>query len=113
MTRCLLPVIAALVLLLVGCENQSPLEQHGCTQPRVIAFTAAWCGPCKAAKPYLVQVEAAGVEVEIVDIDENPEMARRYGVTSVPMFLVYVCGRKAVRTQDVAVMLALSRLGCK
>ncbi|MCL4855388.1 MAG: thioredoxin family protein [Bryobacteraceae bacterium] len=112
MIRRLLLAIAALTLL-AGCENQPLKEQHGCVRPKVIAFTAAWCGPCREAKPYLVQVEAAGVEVEIVDIDEHPESARQYGVTSVPTFFVYVCGKKAVRTQDITVVVALTRFGCK
>ena len=113
MVRCLLPVIAALALLLASRENQPPLDQHGCAPPKVIAFTTAWCGPCKAAKPSLVQMKAAGVQVEIVDIDQNPDLARQYGITSVPTFLVYVCGRKAVRTQDVAVVVALTRSRCE
>ena len=112
MIQHLLPAIAALMLL-AGCENQPPKEQHGCVRPKVIAFTAAWCGPCKQAKPFLVQVEAAGVEVQVVDIDEHPDMARRYGVTSVPTFFVYVSGKKTVRTQDVTVVVALTRFGCK
>ena len=109
MIRRLLLAIVALTLL-AGCEAP---QQRGCVRPKVIAFTATWCGPCKAAKPYLVQVEAAGVEVQIVDIDQNPDMARQYGVTSVPTFFVYVCGKKAVRTQDVTVVVALTRFGCK
>ena len=39
------------------------------------------------------------MDVEIIDIDEQPELAKQYGITSVPTFIVYVCGKKAVRTQ--------------
>jgi thiol-disulfide isomerase/thioredoxin len=109
MIRRLLLAIVALTLL-TGCEAP---QQRGCVRPRVIAFTATSCGPCNTAKPYLIQVEAAGVEVQIVDIDQNPDIARQYGVTSVPTFFVYVCGRKTVRTQDVAVVVALTRFGCR
>jgi len=115
MTRRLLLVIAALILLafllLAGCAGQS----RGCapSSPKVVAFTASWCGPCKQAKPHLARMESAGVEVEIVDIDKHPELARRYGGTSVPTFFVYVYGKKAVRTQDVTVVVALTRRGCK
>ncbi len=97
------------VTLLGGCASQS----RGCAPSKVVAFTAAWCGPCKQAKPHLARMESAGVEVEIVDIDKNPELARRYGVTSVPTFFVYVRGKKTVRTQNLAVVVALTRLGCE
>jgi thiol-disulfide isomerase/thioredoxin len=110
-------LLLVLLPLLLGCENPSPTQptqptqpnHGGCVRPKVIAFTASWCGPCKQAKPYLVQIEARGVEVQIVDIDENPAMARQYGVTRVPTFFVYVCGKKAVRTQDVSVVDRLTR----
>lgn len=108
--------VAAAVLLLVlsplllGCENPQP-KNRGCVRPKVVAFTATWCGPCNAAKPALVEIEAAGVEVQVVDIDANPELARKYGVTSVPTFFVYICGRKVVRTQDVSVVVSLTRFG--
>jgi thioredoxin-like negative regulator of GroEL len=56
-------------------------------------------------------MEAAGVEVQIVDIDANPELMRKYDVTSVPTFYVYVCGQKTARTQDIAVVVSLTRIG--
>jgi len=106
-----LPCVIAAVVWLAGCESQSSEVQRGCAPPKVVAFTAVWCGPCRQAKPHLARMESAGVEVEIVDIDKNPELARRYGVTSVPTFFVYVCGKKTVRTQDVSVVVTLTRLG--
>ena len=46
---------------------------------------------------------------EIYDIDENPAMARQYGVTSVPTFIVYVCGRKPLRTNDASDVVVVVR----
>jgi thioredoxin 1 len=105
-----------LLALIAGCETPLPPEQGhqgGCQRPKVLAFTASWCEPCQRAKPALIQIQAAGVDVEIIDIDERPELAKQYGVTSVPTFFVYVCGKTAVRTQDISVVVSLTRFGCR
>lgn len=110
-------VLAALVVLLalsVGCEaphNGQQERQGGCRRPKVLAFTASWCAPCQRAKPALIQIQAAGVDVEIIDIDSHPDLARKYAITSVPTFIVYVCGKAPVRTNDILVVVALTRLG--
>ena len=102
-----LPLAAmALSLCIAGCEAPPPGNNCGpCSRPKVLAFTASWCGPCQRAKPVLVQIQAAGVDVEIIDIDARPDLAAKYGVTSVPTFFVYVCGKSTVRTQDVTVVI--------
>ena len=53
------------------------------------------------------------MDVEIIDIDAQPELAKQYGVTSVPTFFVYLCGKTAVRTQDISVVVSLTRFGCR
>ena len=111
-----LPLLAlsALLVLIAGCATLPKQEQRqGCQRPKVLAFTASWCVPCQRAKPALVQIKAAGVDVQIIDIDEQPELARQYGVASVPTFFVYVCGKEAVRTQDISVVVSLTRFRCK
>ena len=106
--------LIALLVLIAGCATLPKQEQRqGCQRPKVLAFTASWCVPCQRAKPALVQIKAAGVDVQIIDIDEQPELARQYGVASVPTFFVYVCGKKAVRTQDITVVVSLTRFGCR
>ena len=106
LTRVALPLAAmALALSIVGCEGpQQPPNSGPCSRPKVLAFTASWCVPCQRAKPVLVQIQAAGVDVEIIDIDARPDLAAKYGVTSVPTFFVHVCGKSTVRTQDVTVV---------
>ena len=108
----LLPLAALIVLLvlLVGCETPSPPDGL-CERPRVLAFTASWCDPCHRAKPALIQVQARGVDVQIIDIDRRPDLARQYDITSVPTFIVYVCGKKPVRTNDVSVVVSLTHFG--
>ena len=50
---------------------------------KVIRFTASWCKPCEALKEILTFVETT-VPIEVVDIDENSEIAIEYGVRSIP-----------------------------
>ena len=61
---------------------------------KVIVFKASWCGPCKAYAPILEKAKPAikskGYELEIVDVDENYEMARNYGVGGVPFTIIEI-----------------------
>ena len=110
----LLLTLIALLVLIAGCATLPKQEQRqGCQRPKVLAFTASWCVSCQRAKPALIQIQAAGADVQIIDIDKQPELARQYGVSSVPTFFVYVCGKEAVRTQDISVVVSLTRFRCK
>jgi thioredoxin 1 len=59
--------------------------------PVVVDFWAPWCGPCKAIEPALEELDAASEAVEFVkiDIDENPGVANRYGVLSIPTVMLF------------------------
>lgn len=50
---------------------------------KVIRFTATWCAPCKMVAEALNNLET-NVPVEVIDIDENEELARSYNIRSVP-----------------------------
>ena len=110
----LLPLLTLIVLLVLiaGCATLPKQEQRqGCPRAKVLAFTASWCGPCQRAKPALIQVQAAGVDVQIIDIDQYPDLARKHGITSVPTFIIYICGKEPVRTKDILVVVSLTRSG--
>ena len=72
----------------------------GADLPVLVDFWAPWCGPCLAATPVLEQIadELAGrVRVVKVNIDEHEELAFRYGVSSIPSFLLFKGGEIADR----------------
>ena len=102
-----------LLALIAGCEQpQAPLPpSHPCERPVMLVFTAAWCGPCQAQKPLVAQIAAAGVDVRVYDVDENPEMARKYDITATPTYLFYLCGREPIRTHDAHEVLTIIHNG--
>ncbi|NPD31291.1 thioredoxin [Eggerthellaceae bacterium zg-1084] len=63
--------------------------------PVLVDFFATWCGPCKMMAPVVDEIaaeEAGKVAVYKIDIDENPEVAQRYGVMSIPTFIAFEGG---------------------
>ncbi|MEU1258710.1 thioredoxin [Streptomyces chartreusis] len=64
-------------------------------KPVLVDFWAAWCGPCRQVAPSLEAIAAEhGDKIEIVklNIDENPAIAARYGVMSIPTMNLYKGG---------------------
>jgi thioredoxin 1 len=63
---------------------------------KVLKFEAAWCGPCKMLSKVLEGAEGKyTTEIEVVDIDVNPDLAKQYGVRGVPT-MVKIDGDKEV-----------------
>ena len=69
--------------------------------PVFVDFWASWCGPCKMMSPVVDEVaeELSGkVKVGKVNVDDEGDLAQKYGIMSIPAFLIFKNGQKVAET---------------
>ena len=70
------------------------------TGPVVVDFWAEWCGPCRMIAPALEEISGSldgKVKIVKLNVDENPQVAAKYGIQSIPTLMIFKNGQMASR----------------
>ena len=64
----------------------------------ILDFTAVWCGPCQQVSPLVSKMERDGVPIKRVDVDKYPDLKEKYGIRTIPTFVLLIDGKEVSRS---------------
>lgn len=76
-------------------KNNFQEEVVNSNRPVLLDFWAPWCGPCRMVAPLVEEIAAERPDIKVgkVNVDEQPELAGRFGVMSIPTLVVMKGGK--------------------
>ena len=93
-------------------KNNFNQEVLNSDKPVLLDFWAPWCGPCRMVSPIVDEIAAERSDIKVckINVDEQPELAARFGVMSIPTLVVMKNGKvinQAVGARPKAQILAM------
>ena len=78
----------------------------------LVDFNADWCGPCQMMKPILEEFAEKNADVKLVgiNVDDNSDLAEKYGVSGIPCLVLFKNGEEANRVVGVQSVKKLEKL---
>ena len=76
-------------------KNNFQEEVLNSDKPVLVDFWAPWCGPCRMVLPIIEEIAEENEDIKVVkiNVDENPELAGRFGVMTIPTLMVMENGQ--------------------
>ena len=81
---------------IVLTEKNFEEEVLNSDKPVLVDFWATWCGPCRMLAPTIAKIaeeQEGKIKVGKIDVDEEPELAAKYGIASIPTLMVFKGGQ--------------------
>lgn len=93
-------------------KNNFETEVLKASKPVLLDFWASWCGPCRMQGPIIDQLAQSRTDVVFgkVNVDEEPELASTYGITSIPTLIIFKNGQLVNQVTGVTPKSSLERM---